>query len=49
MIELFDADIKADNRRSSKGNQLKWERNGYWCRQPFEQASKDIIPGHVRT
>ena len=35
MIELFDADIKTDNRKSSKGNQLKWERNGYWYKADY--------------
>ena len=30
MIELFDKDIKTTDRKSSKGNQLKFERNGIW-------------------
>ena len=27
MIELFEQDIKTNDRQSSKGNQLKWENN----------------------
>ena len=30
MVELFDKDIKTENRKSSKGNQLKFERDGVW-------------------
>ena len=30
MIELFERDIIEDNRRSSKGNQLKWSSGIYW-------------------
>ena len=30
MIELFDRDKKEVNRKSSKGNQLKWEKDGVW-------------------
>ncbi len=30
MIKLFDEDIKIANRKSSKGNQLKFERDGIW-------------------
>lgn len=27
MVELFDKDIKTENRKSSKGNQLKFDRD----------------------
>ena len=30
MTELFSKDIQTQNRRSSKGNQLKFERNHIW-------------------
>lgn len=30
MIALFDRDIKTEDRKSSKGNQLKFERGGIW-------------------
>ena len=30
MIELFEKDIKTADRKSSKGNQLKFERDGIW-------------------
>ena len=28
MIELFEKDLKQDDRQSSKGNQLKWKNDG---------------------
>ena len=30
MIELFEKDIQTADRKSSKGNQLKFERDGIW-------------------
>lgn len=35
MIELFAEDIKTENRQSSKGNQLKFERNGIWYKADY--------------
>lgn len=35
MIELLDQDIKNDGRRSSKGNQLKWEKDNVWYKSDF--------------
>lgn len=35
MIELFDTDRKDENRQSSKGNQLKFERNGIWYKTDY--------------
>lgn len=35
MIELFEQDQKADTMRSSKGNQLKWEKNGIWYKVDY--------------
>lgn len=34
-IELFEDDIKDDGRNSSKGNQLKWENNGFWYKADY--------------
>lgn len=30
MIELFESDIKTNDRQSSKGNQLKWRKDNLW-------------------
>ncbi len=30
MVQLFEQDIKTNDRQSSKGNQLKWCRNNVW-------------------
>ena len=35
MIELFDTDKKENNRKSSKGNQLKWEKDGIWYKADY--------------
>ena len=35
MIELFEQDIKKNDRQSSKGNQLKWENNDYWYKADY--------------
>lgn len=35
MIELFDANIKVENRQSSKGNQQKWLKNGNWYKADY--------------
>lgn len=35
MIELLEQDIKGNNRKSSKGNQLKWEKDGYWYKADY--------------
>ena len=35
MIELFEQNIKTNDRQSSKGNQLKWENNGIWYKSDF--------------
>ena len=46
MIELLEADRKEFNRQSSKGNQLKWEKNGFWYkadRTGYEGLSEYVI------
>ena len=35
MIELFDTDKKNINRKSSKGNQLKWNRDNIWYKADY--------------
>ena len=35
MIDLFEQDKKEQNRKSSKGNQLKWEKNGVWYKADY--------------
>ena len=35
MVELFEGDMRAENRRSSKGNQLKWENDGIWYKADY--------------
>ena len=35
MIELFEQDVKKDERQSSKGNQLKWENNNIWYKSDY--------------
>ena len=35
MIELFERNIRTNERRSSKGNQLKWENNGIWYKADY--------------
>ena len=35
MIELFEQDIKTNDRQSSKGNQLKWENNNIWYKADY--------------
>lgn len=35
MVELFEQDIRTNERQSSKGNQLKWENAGIWYKADF--------------
>jgi hypothetical protein len=35
VVEFFDKDMKTDNRQSSKGNQLKFFRDGYWYKADY--------------
>lgn len=48
MIELFEQDIKTDTRKSSKGNQLKWENDGVWYKADYtgyEGLAEYVISG----
>ena len=35
MIKLFDQDKKEEHRQSSKGNQLKWLKDGIWYKADY--------------
>ena len=35
MIELFEQNIRVNDRQSSKGNQLKWENGGIWYKADY--------------
>lgn len=35
MVELFEQDIRKNDRQSSKGNQLKWENKGIWYKADY--------------
>lgn len=35
MVELFEQDIKTNERQSSKGNQLKWKNNDIWYKADY--------------
>ena len=35
MVELFEQDIRQNDRQSSKGNQLKWENDGVWYKADY--------------
>ena len=46
MIELFEQDIRTNDRQSSKGNQLKWKKNCVWYKADYmgyEGLSEYII------
>ena len=48
MVELFEKDLKDDGRKSSKGNQLKWETGGVWYKADYtgyEGLSEYIVSG----
>lgn len=35
MIELFEHDVRTQNRQSSKGNQMKWLRDNVWYKADY--------------
>lgn len=35
MVELFEQDIREQDRQSSKGNQLKWQNGGVWYKADY--------------
>lgn len=51
MVELFEDNVKLFNRHSSKGNQLKWEKDGIWYKADYmgyEGLSEYIISQLLR-
>lgn len=48
MVELFEQNMREDNRQSSKGNQLKWKNDGKWYKADYtgyEGLSEYIVSG----
>lgn len=46
MVKLFEQDIKTTERKSSKGNQLKFERDGFWYKTDnlgYEGLSECVV------
>lgn len=51
MIELFEQNIRTNDRQSSKGNQLKWENAGVWYKADYtgyEGLSEYVISHLLR-
>ena len=51
MVELFEQNMKKNDRQSSKGNQLKWENNGIWYKADYtgyEGLSEYVISHLLR-
>lgn len=49
MIELSDDDKKELNRQSSKGNQLKWEKDGVWYKADYTgyEGLSEYVVSHL--
>ena len=49
MIELFDDDKKELNRQSSKGNQLKWEKDEVWYKADYTgyEGLSEYVVSHL--
>lgn len=49
MIELFEQDIKTNDRQSSKGNQLKWENNRIWYKADYTgyEGLSEVVISHL--
>jgi hypothetical protein len=46
MVTVFQEDLRESNRKSSKGNQLKWENNGVWYKADhlgYEGLSECVV------
>ena len=44
MIRLDDRNLQEFTRQSSKGNQLKWEKEGMWCKADFNlDDARDLL------
>ncbi|MGN0495298.1 MAG: hypothetical protein ACI4GW_03655 [Lachnospiraceae bacterium] len=51
MIQLFEQDIKTNDRQSSKGNQLKWKNNNIWYKADYTgyEGLSEYIISHLLT
>ncbi|WP_022761395.1 hypothetical protein [Butyrivibrio sp. AD3002] len=49
MVEFFEADKREVNRKSSKGNQLKFERNGIWYKADYTgyEGLSEFVASHL--
>lgn len=49
MIELFEQNIKTNDRQSSKGNQLKWENEGIWYKADYTgyEGLAEYVISHI--
>lgn len=49
MIELFEQDIRTNDRQSSKGNQLKWENDNIWYKADYSgyEGLSEYIISHL--
>lgn len=48
VVELFEQDFEEDRRKSSKGNQLKWEKGGIWYKADYagyEGLAEYVVSG----
>ena len=51
MVELFEQEIKTDNRQSSKGNQLKWQKENEWYKADYtgyEGLAEYVVSGLLK-
>lgn len=51
MIELFEQNVRKNDRNSSKGNQLKWENDGIWYKADFlgYEGLAEYVVSHLLT
>lgn len=52
MIELFENDMKMQNRQSSKGNQMKWIKDGIWFKADYtgyEGLAEYVVSSLLKT
>lgn len=52
IIELFEQDIRTNDRQSSKGNQLKWKKNEIWYKADYtgyEGLAETVISGLLKS
>ena len=52
MIELFDEDMRTQNRQSSKGNQMKWKMDNTWYKADYtgyEGLAEHMVSALLKT